>query len=556
MANEHFLKKSPDRGQRSLQPSQTRAQRRAGRSARAAAWMVTLAGAIASVSYYRHVGGAGYPLDDSWIHLAFADNLAHGGGLSINGGEPTPGATSPLWVVLLAIGDLFGAGPDVWPWVLGIACLGLCGILGVELCRSLGASPESESLSPWIGAACGLMLVTSFPLVWSAAGAMEPPLFGAMLLATLRGLTRATPHWKSGLLWGIFAGLTANARPEGLLIIPIAAAADGLFGAGRLPSRVKRVCAGTLTATLLTLPYTVFCLRTTGRPFPNTYYAKTLGGFPGFEQMAGYLGGLLDLSLQLAAEPIFGIPIALAALIVCWRRRGAASAPLAGLAFAIALPLSYASMQRTFLFAGGAGNNGRYLFPVFPPLIAIAFAGLAAIAGRLTVSKHRHWPAAAAMVLAIAALAGNMLRTVDLSSLYKQNVAEINGMHVEMAGRLKAELPPGSLVAANDVGALAYLTDLRVLDLVGIISTDVLDVLRPQRGIAPQEPDDALYELLSRRRPAAIVFFPDWYPTLYAKLRPGLNYLTEIRLEQRFTAGGDRLVAYKIDWDQLSKPAP
>ena len=42
-------------------------------------------------------GEFGFPLDDSWIHFRFAENLAAGKGFSFNPGVPTGLTTSPLW---------------------------------------------------------------------------------------------------------------------------------------------------------------------------------------------------------------------------------------------------------------------------------------------------------------------------------------------------------------------------------------------------------------------------------------------------------------------------
>ncbi|MBD3237844.1 MAG: hypothetical protein GF330_14165, partial [Candidatus Eisenbacteria bacterium] len=52
--------------------------------------------ALLLVLLYRWQGGAGYPLDDSWIHLSFARNLAAGEGFGVNSGQTSTGSTSPL----------------------------------------------------------------------------------------------------------------------------------------------------------------------------------------------------------------------------------------------------------------------------------------------------------------------------------------------------------------------------------------------------------------------------------------------------------------------------
>src|ERR1700712_3246195 len=70
--------------------------------------LLLLAGVVACLRYLlaeisRLKGGLGFPLDDSWIHLQFARNLAHGAGLSYNSGELVTGSTAPLWTALLSL---------------------------------------------------------------------------------------------------------------------------------------------------------------------------------------------------------------------------------------------------------------------------------------------------------------------------------------------------------------------------------------------------------------------------------------------------------------------
>src|SRR5207249_2556866 len=58
--------------------------------------------AVLLTSERRIAGAAGFPLDDSWIHLQFARNIAEGAGFSYNPGVPVAGSTAPLWTLLFA----------------------------------------------------------------------------------------------------------------------------------------------------------------------------------------------------------------------------------------------------------------------------------------------------------------------------------------------------------------------------------------------------------------------------------------------------------------------
>ncbi|HMH77795.1 MAG TPA: hypothetical protein VK547_14275, partial [Candidatus Udaeobacter sp.] len=67
------------------------------------------------------LGVEAFPLDDSWIHMQFARNLAEGRGFSYNPGVPVSGSTAPLWT--LALGGAFAVLGShlVLAKVLGIA---------------------------------------------------------------------------------------------------------------------------------------------------------------------------------------------------------------------------------------------------------------------------------------------------------------------------------------------------------------------------------------------------------------------------------------------------
>jgi len=160
----------------------------------------------------------GFPLDDSWIHLQFARNLAAGRGLSYNAGELVTGSTSPLWTALLSLLFLLPGNVVLWTKLLGIA-LHLAAVDATwRLARELGLGRGLATL------AAGLTLATSW-LAWSALSGMEVPLF---ILLALQGMIlhlrerrvlregREAPPLAAGVL-----AVAALARPEGLALLAL-----------------------------------------------------------------------------------------------------------------------------------------------------------------------------------------------------------------------------------------------------------------------------------------------------------------------------------------------
>jgi hypothetical protein len=79
--------------------------------------------ALAAVLFYLVVSalnfGLGFPLDDAWIHLTYARNLAEHGEWAFRLGEQSAGSTAPLWTALLTTGFLIDLAPYVWTYLLG-----------------------------------------------------------------------------------------------------------------------------------------------------------------------------------------------------------------------------------------------------------------------------------------------------------------------------------------------------------------------------------------------------------------------------------------------------
>ena len=102
-------------------------------------WVVLAVAALVAVLFYLIVSlrafSLGFPLDDAWIHLTYARNLAEHGEWAFRLGERSAGSTSPLWTALLSIGFLIGLAPYVWTYLAGWAVLTLLALCAEKLAR-------------------------------------------------------------------------------------------------------------------------------------------------------------------------------------------------------------------------------------------------------------------------------------------------------------------------------------------------------------------------------------------------------------------------------------
>jgi hypothetical protein len=308
-----------------------------------------------------------------------------------------------------------------------------------------------------------------------------------------------------------------------------------LFGRSR--TAVLESLAGIAAGIIAYSPSVIFSLTTTGRIFPNTFYAKTtqlVAGAPDVSFLAGVSKFWFTESPVSAVGALAGIAVTVIALRNGEPRR----LPLALLGFTLGLPLAYAMMGRTYLFTELAGNFGRYLYPIFPPALVLGFWALSKVRMK-----------AAAPVVVLLALALTLFGTARRADLYRHNVSDINALQVAMAKKLDGQLPEGSQIAANDVGALAYFTDYRVLDLIGIISTQTLERLE-YVGEDPRARMQALYDLMLEERPEVLVVFPQWYTPILDALGDRATPIGSTDKRDNITAGGARLVAFQVNWPE------
>lgn len=487
----------------------------------------------------------GFPIDDAWIHLQFARNLADGAGLSYDGGRLVAGSTAPLWTLLLSPLFLLPGPVEVWAKLLGLVAH--CAAVGMSyvVARRLGLSRARAGL------AAALVATTNY-LLWASISGMEVPLFNVLVLAGLalhlyerRAERQGEPRPPVAFL--VF-GLAALARPEGL-VLPLLAAADRCLrpapggGVSVSLTGARRALAGLALVAILVVPIAVANEVISGSPAPTTLAAKSEGPrswMPDGRHVTRIF------SFLLAGQPL---PVLLAtggAAVALARLGSARDSGLLLPFWAFGLPFAMA-----ILSSGGElliGNFGRYLYPLFPVWILLGVLGLELLDSDrlhvLTAGRRRLIVPIVVLLLFFAPLVSRNLTAV---SIYLQSRSDVERSDVAAARWLAANVPPDALLGLCDIGVIKYTLPNPIVDLAGIASperAEYLDRMRRERGLswAP-----ALRLWIEEVRPEYIVLYPRWFPLLDADpVRFPVAH--RLPIPNNVAMAGDELVIYATPW--------
>ena len=459
-------------------------------------------------------GSAGFPLDDSWIHLHFARNLAEGAGFAYNPGVPVAGSTAPLWTLLLAAGARVAGASLVMVKTLGVAGALAAALVLRRAAVAWGASPPAALVA-------AVALVWSGPFAWGALSGMEVTLAAVLVAAALLALAR--DHL---VLTAVAGGLATLARPEAVVLLPFLALAR------RPTPRRLALFAAIVVAALL--PFVAFCWATTGTPFPSTAAAKVEGG------LLGWLIGLREPARVTWLErPLaFGLdwltwltrthpllPLAPAAIVLAWRRRGRALG-MVGLVL-LAHPLAMAVLAP---YRGPGFQEGRYSIHLLP-------VGLLLLAGAWSDIAPAYGGARAASLVRVVYLAVALVTLAPAADRYAWGVQNINAMQVHLGRWVDAHLPRSATLAVNDIGAIAYFSRRPVIDLMGLVTPEI----RPYRRAG----EAGVLRFVAERCPDFVIVFPTWFPELTAR-RELLTPIYRVRLERNEVSGGPEMVVYRL----------
>jgi arabinofuranosyltransferase len=445
-----------------------------------------------------------WTVDDAYITLRYARNLAEHGQLTWNVGEPgVEGYTGVFLPVALAAAMRLGLPALVVARGLGIVSLLVSGPLVYATLRTLG-------VRAWLAGLGALGLLCAPMLHLHALGGLETVLFVAAVSLSLALFARALrPEGRfrdAPLCLALL--LAALVRPEGVVL---AAAALAALGAMRARTGTRTgVEFALLVGGLVVIPglaYMAWRYGAYGQWLPNSFHAKALGGgldsdsaraLGLFLARYGALATLAVLAAQLTAarssiQRLGGGP---------WGPDAARGSILAGVGV-----LFLAALALVYLGCHLAMNVGHRFFAPFLPVLAV-LACLGCESGLRSVADDgaraaRRTVAVLAVLLSLAQGLVFALEARDHRSFAADYDRLIREVHVPAGERVAELCDPGEwLVVVADAGAIPYVADRPTIDL-GMIND-------PHLARGNPTPDEILEYFFERDARCAVFTSTRW----------------------------------------------
>ncbi len=430
-----------------------------------------------------------FPMDDTYIHFVYAQNLAEQGKLIFSvADEKGVGSTSILWMLLLASGHKLGLPMHGLAKILGMLSLATVGVGLYELLK-----PILRRLPALAGA---LLVVLSGNMIWFALSGMETMLF--LGLGVLALLIYQKELW--GWL-GIVLGLLILTRPEGLALV-VAIACIELW-------RNNGIQRGFVVAGLIGLiicgPWFGYLLWRTGYILPTSAIGKQLTFSIGTRVVAGMSGSLAVLGrfpalIYVVLWPAYLLEFALGGIalppprIVIGNVVGNANYTISAWALVgwigVVLPLLIAAGKRVsdfrrwpwwisdrarrpmvILLVWAVLHNLSYMVFMPTPGTASRYGAinhiilwLALGTGLISLPyrRLRIWLTGGLIVIATASI-------LYWNGVYDANLDHMQNVRITAAHFIRDNFSPDERCAAFDIGAIRYFSKRPIFDMGALV---------------------------------------------------------------------------------------
>lgn len=462
-----------------------------------------------------------YTLDDAYIHMAMAKNLAGHLVYGVSPAEFTSSSSSPAWVLLLA-----GIFAITGPWLYAPLALNLLAAIALIVVADRWLAGFDM---PARGRAFALLaLVAAAPLAPLVVTGMEHILHIVaclVLIALASEHLAAPPSARARIELVLLCAVLPMLRYESLFLIA------GLAGLLALRGRWYEMAGACLAATASIGIYAVIADIHGWPPLPFSIFLKSglheadLKGTLSLGNILYTLGPGAAHRL-LVAQPAWvalgALGVALV-LVQSWRERNFWSAPAASLL--MVLPMVW--LHAAFVRGDDAGRYDAYVVSLL--ILAIAPIAWRSVHGWL-VAGNRTMAAILVLCLSVpaGALSARAIKIVTFSLPWAQSIEQTT----MLAARFAAYQHPHGKIVVMELGATAWSGDFRIVDMLGLGSLPVARLMWQRRY------DRANALRLTEDFDLAIVF-DDWFVTMFKAGPPPWRKIGRIVSENGLGGGID-----------------
>ncbi|QQS36357.1 MAG: tetratricopeptide repeat protein [Ignavibacteriales bacterium] len=449
-------------------------------------------------------GYFGFPLDDPWIHLTFAKNFVDYGSFSYFKNEMvTSGSTSPIYTILLSLLFLVSNNEFIISYIPGI----LFGALFVFAFIKI-AGNEFNGF-PLLALVTTLLVALQPKLNLINVSGMETSMFLFFITGSIYAY-----RYKKIVLLGIMLGLTIWCRPDGLVLwIAIAFDfflrrnyfkkddnSDNKFSTGEISKAFS-------IAFIMAAGYFIFNYLLSGSFLPNTYKAKL--EYYQNSSRANFLENDVLKYFTQSEFVIIWVPflVGLVAIIKSFFKKEYKTL-LVCLIFILGLIAVY------YIKLPFAHRFGRYLMPVIPFYILIAFSGVKIVVDFLHTKLSGGRSQLSNMVFILFLIAGISITFNEISTNVKEYSLLCkyhNERHVAAGKWIDANTDTNDIIATHDVGAIAYYGKRKLVDMAGLVTPELIDHLNNRMY------SEYMNDYLSKQKVNYVVTLKNWFEVVNDK---------------------------------------
>lgn len=442
-----------------------------------------------------------FPLDDPWIHLQFAKNIAEYGSFSYFKNEiVTAGSTSPIYTLLLAAGFLITKNEMWLSYIIGILFFSLSVFYFYRLSGDI--FPKEN----WLAIGAALILVFDKWLNLISATGMETILYIFLLIACYYYYRKM-----NAIVFAVTLGLTFWARPDAIAFIA-AIVIDyiiRIYLKQKSPKENQDIALFdskdlykiAAIFGLIVGAYFVMNLIISGTLLPNTYGAKVRYYSAEFRSRSDFLKVEVWEYFTESAYLLIFIPFVYGFIKLI--------ADSVKLRYNILIPAFLFIVILIFIYwykLPYAHRFGRYMMPIIPFYILLSVYG---------AREFFRWSAnflgdkKLVNALNILFLAGTVVYFAigynKNKEVYQDQSRHIYIRQVETAKWLKDNTPDGSIIATHDVGAIAFYSNRKVVDVVGLINPEFISKLNTK------EFNSFVEEQINKQNVSYLAFLQEWF---------------------------------------------